>query len=162
MCETVERLMKTIEDSKLNTLEVVMPKDVNTSNRLFGGVLMSWIDIIAGLTAYKHTGVICTTASVDYISFEQPIYMGQTVRLESRLTYVGNSSMEIRVDSYIEQYTKNDRIHVSKAYLTYVSIDETGKPILAPRLQLKTEEEQLEWNSGLERAKYNKQRRTEH
>lgn len=152
---------KPISYSRVEQIQLVMPQHSNSADRLFGGQLMAWIDIVAGGVAFRHSGGHCTTASVDYLSFDKPIYVKDFIVLEGCVTYVGHASMEIRVDTYIE---KPERVHemVNRAYLTFVAIDDEGRPKRVPRLELQTKEEHMEWEEGVKRAALRKQRRMMH
>lgn len=151
---------KPVSVSKVQQIQVVMPQHGNNAGRLFGGQLMAWIDLVGGVVAFRHCERRCTTASVDYLSFDKPIYINDIIILEGYLTYVGNTSMEIRVDTYIEGPGQVRDI-VNRAYLTYVALDEEERPYRVPRLELLTEEERREWDAGAERAKLRKRRRIE-
>ena len=149
---------KPVSYSKVQQIQVVMPQHSNTANRLFGGQLMAWIDVVGGVVASRHSDGRTTTASVDYLSFDKPIYMKDLIVLEGYVTHVGNTSMEVRVDTYIEKPGKIQEL-VTHAYLTYVALDENERPKRVPRLDLETDEERREWEEGVERAKLRKQRR---
>lgn len=151
---------KNVSYSKVQQIQVVMPQHGNNAGRLFGGQLMAWIDLVAGVVAFRHSEGRCTTASVDQLSFDKPICVNDIIIIEGYLTYVGNTSMEIRVDTYIE---KPERVHemVNRAYLTFVALDESGRPKRVPGLALQTEEERAEWDDGAKRAELRRERRRE-
>jgi acyl-CoA hydrolase len=154
----MEEERKLVGYSRVQHVQIVMPQHGNNAGRLFGGQLMAWIDMIAGVVAFRHCGGHCTTASVDYLSFEKPIQVGEIIVLDGRVTYVGNSSMEIRVDTFVEK-PGLVREMVNRAYLTFVALGEDGRPARAPRLELSTEEEREEWEEGIKRAELRKRRR---
>lgn len=147
--------------SALQQIQAIMPSHYNARGRLFGGQLMSWIDVVGGVVAIRHSGTECTTASVDYLSFEMPIEAGSIILLKGCVTYVGNSSMEVRVDTFIEKPGR-EYVMANRAYLTYVALDEDGKPTRVPRLTPETPEEYAEWERGIERAAERKARRKQH
>ncbi len=89
-------------DSLTHHVQIVLPGDLNGYGRLFGGRLMQWIDIVAGVVARRHAGREVTTASVDHLDFQAAAYVNDTIALEGRITYVGRTSMEVRVDTYVE------------------------------------------------------------
>jgi acyl-CoA hydrolase len=151
---------KPVSYSKSEQIQFIMPQHSNRFGRLFGGQLMAWIDIIAAVVAFRHSDGECTTASVDYLSFDKPIYVKDLIVLDGKVTCVGNSSMEIRVDTFIE-HPGLIREHANRAYITYVAIDEEGNPRRVPRLEPQTPEEKAEYVAGLERAKLRKERRKE-
>ena len=90
--------MKHMEDSRTENTYLIMNKHINGYGRLFGGVLMQWIDEMAGIVAYRHAGTIVTTACVDNLNFKAGAYLGDTVVLIGKLTYVGRTSMEVRIE----------------------------------------------------------------
>lgn len=154
----MEEIHRTVAYSKVQQIQIVMPQHSNSVNRLFGGQLMAWIDLVASVVALRHCGGHCTTASVDYLSFEKPIYVKDVIVLEGCVTYVGGTSMEIRVDTFVE---KPGIVHemVNRAYLTFVGLDESGHPLRVPRLDLQTDEERSEWEKGAKRAEVRRERR---
>ena len=111
---------------------------------------MSWIDEVAGLAAIRHSHHNVTTASVDNLRFMRPVYQGDLVVLIGQLTFVGKTSMEIRVDTYIETLD-GTRYPVNRAYLTLVAIDTDGKPTPVPGLIVESVGEQAEWEAGKKR-----------
>ena len=135
---------KKVSDSATETLHIVRPNHLNAAGRLFGGVLMQWIDELA------HMNV--TTASVDNLRFLKGAYQRDVVVISGKITYVGNTSMEVRVDSYVEDLD-GVRTPINRAYFTMVALDENDKPCTVPRLTLTTDEEREEW----EKAKLRKE-----
>lgn len=93
---------KRISDSLTTHVEILMPADLNGYNRLFGGRLMQWIDVVAGVVARRHSGCEVTTASVDQLEFQAPAFVNDTIAMEGRITHVGRTSMEVRVDTFVE------------------------------------------------------------
>ena len=91
------RKMKRVEDSRTENTYLIMNKDINCYGRLFGGVLMQWIDEMAGIVARRHSGTIVTTACVDNLNFKAGAYLGNTVVMIGKITYVGRTSMEVRI-----------------------------------------------------------------
>lgn len=152
----MEEATKPVSYSRVQQIQVVMPQHGNNADRLFGGQLMAWIDLVGGVVAYRHSGGRCTTASVDFLSFDKPIYVKDVIILDGYVTYVGNTSMEIRVDTYIEK-PELARELVTGAYLTFVGLDETGRPKRVPRLTLDTDAQRSEWVEGGKRAALRKE-----
>jgi acyl-CoA hydrolase len=150
--------IKPVSYSKVQQIQLVMPQHSNNAGRLFGGQLMAWIDLAACVVAFRHSEEHCTTASVDYLSFDRPIYVNDIIVLYGCMTYVGNSSMEIRVDTFTERAGLVREL-ANRAYLTFVSIDENGRPKRVPRLEIQTEAERLEWEDGVKRAELRRQHR---
>ena len=133
---------------------------MNGAGRLFGGRLMEWIDEIAGLVGMRHAQTDITTASVDNLKFIHGAYQNDLIVLIARLTYVGNTSMEVRVDTYMEGYD-GVRKPINRAYVTLVAMDENDHPTPVPRLILETEAERAEWEAGEKRRQMRKQRERE-
>ena len=108
--------------------ELVLPNDTNTFGNLMGGRLMYWMDIAAALAAMKHCGAPVVTASVDNISFETPIKIGNVVHIEAMVTRAFNSSMEVHLNVWGEDAIQQYRYKSNEAYYTFVALDPNGKP----------------------------------
>jgi acyl-CoA hydrolase len=115
-------------------VQLVLPNDANTLGNVLGGMVLHWIDLAAAIVAHRHCRTQCVTASIDQVSFEAPIRIGQLAVITGRLTYAGRTSMEIRVDVQSEDLRTARRIQTSTAYLTFVAIDEKGAPVPVPPL----------------------------
>ena len=153
-------MQKRVEDSKTEQTYLIMHRHINGYGRLFGGQLLQWIDEIAGIVSKRHAGVETTTASIDNLNFKAAAFLNDMVVLIGRLTYVGSSSMEVRVDTYVEGLDGIRRV-INRAHVVMVALDENGYPIKVPGLQIETEAEKAEWESGEKRYKLRKQRRIE-
>ena len=140
----MERRDKSVAESRVETIHLVMPSDMNDSGRLFGGALMCWIDEVAGLVGRRHAQMNVTTGSVDNLKFLRGAYLRDMVVVSGKVTHVGNASMEVKVESFIENST-GERELINRAYLTMVGLDENDKPCRLPRLILETEEDRREW-----------------
>lgn len=151
---------KTAADSRTEISHFVMAGDINGYGRLFGGVLMSWIDECAGLCAWRHCQGWVTTACCDSMVFKKPAFVGDVIVLIGTLTYVGTSSMEVRVDTYVEKSDGN-RYPINRAYEVLVAVNEDGTSRRVPRLLIRGAEEQAEWEGGLKRSRMRKTRREE-
>ncbi len=121
---------------------------------------MEWIDIVASVVARRHSGRNVTTAVVDTLTFRAPAHLNDTVILCGRITYVGRTSMEVCVETYVE-HLDSSRTLINTAYVIIIAIDENEKPVEVPRLKLETEEEKAEWALAEKRAEIRKQRRKE-
>lgn len=154
------RKQKRVEDSRTENTYLIMPKHINGYGRLFGGILMQWIDEVAGIVAHRHAGSIVTTACVDNLNFKAGAYLGDTVVLIGRMTYVGKTSMEVRVDTYAEDADGTLRM-INRAYEVLVAIDQNDKKLQVPGLLVETESEKAEWIGGEKRYALRKQRRIE-
>ncbi len=152
---------KTIDESRCEQVHILMPQHINGNQRLFGGRLMEWIDVVAAVVARRHCGTDVTTVYVDNLHFRSAAFINDTIVLKGEITYVGNSSMEVRVRTYIE-YLDGRREKVNQAYLVMVSIDEEQRPKTVPRLRLETEEQKLEWEHGARRRELRRLRKEEH
>lgn len=155
-----ERKFKTTAESRTEQTYVVRPANINGYGRLFGGQLMQWIDETAGFVSARHCGTTVTTASVDTLNFKAPAYANDMVVVIGRLTYVGRTSMEVRVDAYVEGHDGMRR-NINTAYVVMVSIDDDGKALPVPGLKLQNMEEEAEWQAGQKRYELRKQRRRE-
>lgn len=153
-------MIKRVEDSRTEQTYLLMPRHINGYGRLFGGILMQWIDELAGIVARRHCGHEITTASIDNLNFKHPAYLNQTVVLVGRVTYVGRTSMEVRVDTYVEGMDGMRRV-INRAYVVMVAIDQDGKALEVPQLKLENESERAEWESGKKRYNLRRQRRVE-
>ncbi|MDR0387673.1 MAG: acyl-CoA thioesterase [Treponema sp.] len=133
-------------------VQIVMPSHVNGVNRLFGGQLIAWIDITAAVEARRHTGRHVVTAAVDNLVFLGPAFLDETVRLDAEVTWTGNTSLEVRVDSFAESLSGSERL-INRAYLVFVALDEAGRPVPVTAFAPRTGEEQEEWRRAVERRK---------
>ena len=148
------RLSRTVQT------QIVLNEHINGAGRLFGGRLMEWIDIVAGVAARRHSGCNVTTASVDTLSFKAPAYLNDTVSIEGVVTCTGRTSMEVRVDTYVEALD-GERSMINRAYLVLVALDAQGHPTPVPPLLAETDEEKAEQEAGLRRTALRKQRQKE-
>ena len=149
---------KTVDDSRVETVHLVRPTHLNGANRLFGGILMQWIDEVAGIVAKRHSMSNVTTASVDNLTFLNGAYNGDMVVIKGKITWVGSTSMEVCVDTYVEN-RQGDRERINNAHFMMVALDENDRPVRVPRLRLQTEDEELAWSHGEERQRIRKQRK---
>jgi len=132
---------KAPSESQVIMTELVLPNDTNQLGNLLGGRLMHWVDIAAALVAQKHSGKVCVTASVDEISFNEPIKLGHVVYITATITRAFRTSMEVHVVVDREDPLHGNRSRTSQAYLTFVAIDQYGKPLPAPPVSPVTQEE---------------------
>jgi len=142
---------KTSKDSHVVMTELVLPNDTNTFGNLMGGRLMYWMDIAAALSAMKHCGAPVVTASVDNISFEAPIKLGNAVHIEARVSRVFNTSMEVHLNVWGEDAIHQYKYKSNEAYYTFVSLDPNGKPRPVAPLIPETEEEKKLFDGALRR-----------
>jgi acyl-CoA hydrolase len=156
-----QRPQKTVKDSEIEMTQLVLPNDANLLGNLLGGRLMHWIDIAGALAASRHSNQIVATASLDSLDFRHPVRVGEMVCLKARITWVGNTSMEVRVDVFCENLKTGNTIKTNKAYITYVALDDSGKPVQVPLLKLETEEEKKEFAQAEIRREIRMKRRKE-
>lgn len=131
--------------------ELVLPNDTNTLNNLMGGRLLHWMDIAAAISAQKHCNKIVVTASVDNVSFKQPIKLGDVITIEAKVTRSFNTSVEVRLDVWAENIPSGTRVKSNEAYYTFVAVDQSGKTIPVPELKPDTPEEIELFNGALRR-----------
>ena len=142
---------KKATDSLIIMTELVLPNDTNTFGNLMGGRLMYWMDIAAALSAMKHCGAPVVTASVDNISFESPVKLGNVVHIEAKVSRAFNSSMEVHLKVWGEDALHQYKYKSNEAYFTFVSLDPNGKPRSVPQLIAETEEEHKLFEGALRR-----------
>lgn len=142
----------TVAYTYVEMTQVVMPQYTNALGSVFGGQIMSWIDISAAVSAQRHCRSIVVTASFDEVHFLHPIKNGQVIILESQVNAVFGSSMEIGTLVFAENPFTGERILATRAFSTFVCLDKNGKPKKAPLLQiLNTEEKNKEEEAKLRR-----------
>ncbi|MFZ4714866.1 MAG: acyl-CoA thioesterase [Bacteriovoracaceae bacterium] len=139
-------------ESLVEMREMVMPNHTNPQNTIFGGVVMSWIDIAAAMCASRHCARPVVTVHIDSITFKEPIKIGHHVHIVARVTYVGKTSMEIEVIVKSENpYTGDSRV-TTTAFLTFVAVNEFGKSVLVTPMKIETMDEKKRYNDGKKRA----------
>ncbi len=138
-------------DSRVIMTELVLPNDTNTFGNLMGGRLMYWMDIASALAAMKHCGVPVVTASVDNISFENPIKLGNVVHIEALVTRAFTTSMEVHMKVWGEDLMQQHKYKSNEAYYTFVALDQNRKPMAIPALVAETEEEKKLFDGALRR-----------
>jgi acyl-CoA hydrolase len=142
---------KKASESRIIMTELVLPNDTNLFGNLMGGRLMYWMDIASALAGSKHCNGPVVTASVDNISFTNPIKLGNVVHIEAKVTRAFNTSMEIHMNVWGEDILLQKRYKSNEAYYTFVSLDVNGKPMTVPQLVPETEEEQELYVSAMRR-----------
>lgn len=142
---------KKVADSFIIMNEIVLPNDTNTFGNLMGGRLMYWMDIAAGIAAGKHCNAPCMTASVDNLSFKNPIKLGNIVHIEAQVSRAFNTSMEIFLKVWGEDIVHQYKYESNEAYFTYVALDPTGRPRKVPELIPETPDEIQLFDGALRR-----------
>lgn len=142
--------VKTPADSRTEATHLLRHEDINGYGRLFGGRLMEWIDDAAGIAAKRHCGTAITTACIDTLDFRLPAFMDDVVVIIARVTYVGKSSLEVLVDSFVEDMESGQRTLINSAYLTEVCLGLDDRPQTIPYgLALTRASEYAEWEAAL-------------
>lgn len=126
---------KSIEESKIEMVHLVLPNDVNLLGNLKGGTLMHWIDIAAALVASKHSNCYVATVSMDSLNFKHPSKLGSMVKLNACLVSVGNTSMKIKVSVTSENLQSGQIIKTNDATLVFVALDKDGRPTPVPKVK---------------------------
>ncbi|HEY4188693.1 MAG TPA: acyl-CoA thioesterase, partial [Polyangia bacterium] len=128
----------TPRDSRVETAQLVLPGLTNMHGTIFGGIMMQWIDIAAGIAAARHSGGPVVTASMDRLHFLEPVLLGEVVVLQAQVNYAAHTSMEVGVRVMRENQITFTRSQATRAYLTFVAVDENGRPRPVPDLHPQT------------------------
>lgn len=132
--------------------QIVMPEHTNgTAGVMFGGVMMQWIDVCAGVAAMRHAGGGVVTASIDRLDFITPVHVGEVVILQAQVNYVSRTSMEVGCRVETEDMRSRTRRYTTKAYLTFVGVDRDGHPREIPALELDTDDDRRRFEQGRRR-----------
>jgi acyl-CoA hydrolase len=135
---------KTPRDSEVMLADLMMPHQANglRHSSIFGGVIVSLVDRCAALSAIRHCGGQATTLSIDRVLFKEPIRVGELVELSARVVHVGRTSMSVKVEVFAEDVAAGTRRHTNECWLTFVHLDDDGRPAPVPPLRLETEEDE--------------------
>jgi len=144
---------KTVAESVVEMVEVVLPNDANPLGNMLGGKVMHLIDIAGAVAAHRHARAQVVTAAVDNLDFLYPIRVGELVVLRAHITRAFRTSMEAEVRVYLEDYLTGERRQTSSAFVTYVALDAAGKPKEVPPLIPRTREERRRYREALERRR---------
>lgn len=154
------RKEKCVADSKTEVSHLLFTRDMNGAGRLFGGQLLMWLDEVAGIVAKRHSECNVTTACIDNLQFKEACYINDTIVMIGYITYTGRTSMEIRIDTYVERLD-GSRYPINRAFFVMVALDENDQPTEVPMLKITSMEEQAKWDAALKRLELRKQRRNE-
>jgi acyl-CoA hydrolase len=140
-------------ESRAEMTVMMLPSDANPMGNVFGGTILKYVDLVAGIVAKRHArNTNCVTASIDRMTFLKPVYVGHALILSARLNYVRRSSMEIEIHIESENLNDGTRIHTGTAFVTMIALDvEEGRPIEVPRLICQTEDDKQRYKEGEER-----------
>lgn len=150
MKETTKSAAKS-DRTPVHMTEIVLPSHTNALGTIFGGVVMSWIDIAAAIAAIRYARSQAVTVSVDYLHFIVPIKIGHTVRIQAEVTFVGKTSMEVEVIVEAENSITGQVRKATHAYLTFVAVDEYGKPKPVQPLSPRNEAEKKKFKEAEKR-----------
>ncbi len=139
---------KSPSESRTIMSQLMMPNDANHLGTVHGGVILSIADKVAYVCACRHADSYCVTASVDRVSFDSSIKVGQLVIFDATVRYVGRTSLEVGIDIFAEDIITKEKTHTNDCYFTMVAIDEKGKPKPVPPLTLETEKEKKRYENA--------------
>lgn len=145
---------KHVRDSLTEQVYVIMPQHLNGFGNLFGGQLAMWIDIVAGVVATRHCRAKITTAAINNLQFHEPVGPSCILVLRGRMTHTGRTSLEVRVDSYVESVLTGEHKLVNTAFVVQVALDENNRPTPIPPLIPETPEEEAEFKAGAKRREF--------
>jgi acyl-CoA hydrolase len=144
---------RTVPETAVEMVEVVLPNDANALGNLLGGRVMHLIDIAGAIAAHRHARAQVVTVAVDNVDFLYPIRVGELVLLRSHITRAFRTSIEAEVRVYREDYLTGERQQTSSAFVTYVALDAGGKPTEVPPLITRTTEEKRRYREALDRRR---------
>ena len=142
---------KTPKESRAILTEIVLPNDTNNLDNLMGGKLMNWMDITAAISAQRHSNRTSVTASVNNVSFNNPIPRGSVVTIEANISRSFNSSMEIFLDVWAEDTLSGEKTKCNEAIYTFVAVSKLGKPVKVPEVIPETKTEKIRFDGALRR-----------
>jgi len=142
-----------VRDSRTQMTELVLPQDSNLLGNILGGRVMHMIDIAGAIAAHRHCHRQVVTASVDHLDFLNPVRVGDLIVLEAQVNRAFHTSVEVGVEVFSEDSIAGIRNHTTKAFLTFVALDELGRPVPVPPLIVKTSEEKRRYREAGERRK---------
>jgi acyl-CoA hydrolase len=132
---------RSINHSRHETSELMMPHHANNLGHVFGGVVLAMMDKTAAVAAIRHSRTTCVTVSVDSVEFREPIHLGELVIMKAQVNFVGRTSMEVGVRVEAENLLSGVRRHTNSCYLTFVAVDEAGRPVPVPQVVPENDED---------------------
>jgi acyl-CoA hydrolase len=148
-----DRPRRAVRESQHETSELMMPQHSNNLGHVFGGVILAMMDRTAAISAFRHTRTVCVTVSIDRVDFVEPVHLGDLVIMKSSVNFAGRTSMEIGVRVECEDLLTGNRRHTNSAYLTFVSVDQDGRPQPVPEVVPESEIEVRRYASAQERRR---------
>lgn len=150
---------KTVSRSQVIMTQLVLPSHTNSLDTIFGGTIMSWIDIAAAIAAQRHSGKEVVTASIDRLDFIAPVRRGWVVNIKASVNFTSTSSMEVGVRVDAENPKTGEIFHTASSYLTFVALGSDGRSAKVPGLILETETEKRRFEAAKKRREYRIQQR---
>jgi len=147
---------KSVADSRVTLSQLMGVQDANGLGNVHGGIIMKLVDEAGALAAMRHAQNAVVTVAVDSMTFKKPIRIGSVVTIHAELTYVGRTSMEVRVLVRAEHPISGQEAHTNSAYVVYVALDSDSVPCEVPPLKLQTDQEKLLWKHAEARQQYRK------
>jgi len=145
------RNQKTAKESHVTMTELVLPNDTNTLNNLMGGRMMHLMDIVSAISAQRHSNNTVVTASVDTISFKEPIKLGNVITLSAKVTRAFKSSMEVHIEVWAEDIPNQKKVKSNEAFFTFVAVDPNNCPVDVPEVIPESDREKELYDSALRR-----------
>ncbi len=142
---------RTAKETLAISSEIVLPNDTNVLGNLMGGRLLHWMDVTAAISAQRHCRRVVVTASVNNVSFNHPIRLGDVITLTAKVSRAFNTAMEVCIDVTVEDHKTRDSIKCNEAIYTFVAVDQIGNPIEVPALIPETDEEKKRYEAALRR-----------
>jgi acyl-CoA hydrolase len=147
-------ISKTVSESASEYSELALPNDLNALGNVLGGKVMHLVDLAAAMAAMRHCRRPVVTAAVDSLHFLHPVHIGELIVLKSAVNRVFRSSMEVGVRVETENMLTGERLHTCSAYLTFVALDENGKPTPVETVVPESEQEKQRYREAGERRQY--------
>ena len=144
---------KRSSESQVTLHQLMLPQHANAHGNVHGGVIMKLVDEAGGIAAMRHSRRPSVTVAIDSMTVHSPVHVGELLRLDARLSWVGKSSMEVEVLVHAENSLTGDTTYTNSAYLVYVAIDGNGRPVAVPPLLLEGEDEQRRFADGEQRQR---------
>ncbi len=149
VAETSPGMTKRARDSKVTLHQFMLPADANPLGNVHGGVILRIADEAAAICAMRHAQRPCVTVAIDSVSFHSPVHVGELLALQAQLSYVGRTSMEIRVDVHAENPITGVVTHTNSAFFVFVALDHRGAATPVPGLTLETDADRADFEAGL-------------
>jgi acyl-CoA hydrolase len=146
--EAITAKAKRVSESRVTLHQLMLPADANALGNVHGGVILKVADEAAAICAMRHARRPCVTVAIDSVSFHSPVHVGELLALTAALTYVGRTSMEVRVQVHAENPISGVITHTNSAYFVFVALDPAGVATSVPGLELETDEQRSAFAEG--------------